>query len=318
MNDDLTITKKDAELIAEITILKMRKVLQDQISKVIENELSPLLEEMVQSIASGYKSLNEIQNFMSSMSRQSFRTNQNQTREDALPRDDRVIRKKGFKKFLETGDILGDRYTHAPNKHPRPTENLYEETSSQYESSQLKDEDSDDEIERMFSINQGLVEREEETRRRMEAEERFNRMHRPQINEEQSKNIEHDSGIPSGFVDDFLRENAPAYAQKSRSSKGFEVDSVAPEREEDLMNEVIDEDVQRMMEKESQNSSQNSTSDSIDSYDELFIPPDVSVAGVNSSNISHAKPPQTRPIRGENVGFRDGEGYEEIPPPELA
>ena len=325
MSDDLTITKRDAELIAEIVVIKIRKVLQEQISNVIEEELSPLLEEMVQSIASSYKSLNEIQNFMSFINRQSSRTaqKQDQIQEDARPQESRGTRKKGFKKFLETGDTLGDQYAHAPNRHPRPTENLREETTSRYESPEWGSDDEDgdsDEIESMFSINERLVEEEEAVRRKMEAQERFNRMHRP-TNEEQPKNTEHDHGAEGGFVEDFLKENAPAYAQGSRSRKRSPMGPVAPEREEDLMDEVIDEDVRRMMEEEAQNPSPMSSFDSFDStasYDEFFIPPDVNVAGVSMPNMSHAQRPQSPPVRGENVGFRDGGGYDEIPPPEIA
>lgn len=321
MSDDLTITKKDAELIAEIVVLKMGRILQEKISKVIEEELSPLLEEMVKSITSSYKSLNEIQNFMSSMNKASARPQAQSSIREGSFGEERGMRKKGFKNLLKTGDMLGDQYTHAPNRHPRSADDLLEgktKTRAKVEESSWDDEDEDNGLQDMFSINDKLIEEEERLRRKVEAEERFNRMNGSQFNEEQSKNIEHDHGAQGGFVEDFLKENAPAYAQGSRSRKRSSMGPIAPEREEDLMDEVIDDDVRRVMQEEVENPSPIPAFDSTASYDEFFIPPDVNVAEVSMPNMSQARPSQAPPARGENVGFRDGSGWEPIPPPEIA
>jgi hypothetical protein len=315
MSDELTITKKDAELIADIVIFKMKRVLHEQISMVIEEELSPLLEEMVQSISSNFKSLNEIQNFMSSINKKSSQAESSSN----ILREKETRNKRGFKKFLETGDPLGNQYAYAPNRYPRKSPNLSEETNSWDETNNWDNEDQHD-VESMFSINDKILEEEENMRRKYEAQERFNRLNRTHTNEDQPKNTNHDSEAESGFIESFLNENAPAFAQRSQQRQRSSVDSPVTEREEDLMDEIIDDNVRQAMNELStahdDSMYNDSAFDSSAPYDEIFIPPDVKVSSESMPNISHAKRPTTDPIRGEELGFKDS-GYEPIPPPEI-
>ena len=81
------------------------------------------------------------------------------------------------------------------------------------------------------------------------------------------------------------------------------------------MDEIIDEDVRRVMAEEDSPSAPSSF-DPTASYDDFFIPEGVNVEKIEqpTRNPNSTATVPNQPVKGEDLGFKDG-GYEEIPPP---